>query len=367
MAVAAVAMAASLFAADVSAGTKIKGDIFGLDKDGNISVLKQTNDSHDYANPNFAFSVADEKAGASIKITTDGNTNAMKGVKATFDADAKTVKVEADGTVGPLPYLTTQTIWFKPFDFLKVTVGTYDVALNKETIDWTESNTDLGTEGFLLSVDASGFTLDVGLNNGDDAYWITKGKDSDLVLKNTFIKAGYNADFGSIGAYVAFNKTTKWWGSHTNHYLGNLNGKTGIDIGAGYKGAFGGINTFVNVIAYMYDSEMQWIRPEVFVGGGFDAFGFSLFAAPSIYLGDKVKANKEAQCEVVAKLTYGLGGVTPYVYFKDDDVLAKTFASTVKLGATGSVGLMGWNTWVQMDISGSDVAVSVPFELTVSF
>ena len=45
---------------------------------------------------------------------------------------------------------------------------------------------------------------------------------------------------------------------------------------------------------------------------------------------------------------------------------------TIKVGATGNVGLMGWNIWFQVDTGANDagdstVAFSVPFELTVSF
>ena len=46
--------------------------------------------------------------------------------------------------------------------------------------------------------------------------------------------------------------------------------------------------------------------------------------------------------------------------------MAKTFTSTIKLGVTGSCGLIGWNIWAQIDTA-EKVNFSVPFELTVSF
>ncbi len=109
---AAAAVAASAFAADVSASTKIGGRLFNYE--GNtVKFLTEKNDSHDYANPNMTFSISDEKAGATVKLTTDG--------------DKKNVA------------MTTQTIWFKPIDALKITVGNFDIAKNQKTINYTES------------------------------------------------------------------------------------------------------------------------------------------------------------------------------------------------------------------------------------
>ena len=114
---AAAAIATSVFAADVSASTKIGGKVFGYanehpgkvdDEDviipSTFSLFKEGNDSHDYAQPNMTFSVSEDNVGATVKLTTDG---ANHGVS-----------------------ITTQTIWFKPVDAFKVTVGNYDVALN---------------------------------------------------------------------------------------------------------------------------------------------------------------------------------------------------------------------------------------------
>ena len=57
----AVAMATSLFAADVSAGTKINGKLFNYGADEKLQLFSENNDSHDYANPNFVFGIAGDK------------------------------------------------------------------------------------------------------------------------------------------------------------------------------------------------------------------------------------------------------------------------------------------------------------------
>ena len=397
----AVAMATSLFAADVSAGTKINGKLFNYGSDEKLQLFSENNDSHGYANPNFVFGIAGDKAGASLKITTDGNTS---------------------------PAQTTQTIWFKPIDALKITAGNYDVALNKEQIDWTESVTALGGNGYLVSFNASGFGLDIGLHgNNGGAFWLEKAKDTEdaagntvkgaLSIKRSFAKASYGADFGNIGAYLCLNQTVDGWQHFVNkcYNIDSMKSKTpedglnadgtkkykkasieSMDFGIGYQNNFSGVNVFVNVVGNIANT-FEWIRPEVFVSGSVDAFGYQFFVAPLIYANDKivfkdqetdklgadgnwVKEDKKAEteCEISLKVSYAFDGVTSYVYFNDKNILAKNFASTIKVGAQGNCGSMGWNTWLQID-TGNKVknvkdgkadykaAFSVPFELSINF
>ena len=347
---AAAVLASSIFAADVSAATKINGKLFSFNADKQLDLFAQGNDSHDYANPNLTFSISDEKAGATIKLTTDGSTlNVAQ---------------------------TTQTIWFKPIDALKISLGSYDLALNKEQIDWTESITGLGGNGYLVSVNAAGFGLDAFLNEGNNnAFWLSKADGKDPTIAEFGAKAGYSADFGSIGAFVDINRTTNRWTYHDA--LAQIDQKAdsaikNVMFGAGYRNNFSGVDAFCNVVGYMGD-KFDWIRPEVYASGNFDGFYFGLFAAPVIWT--NADLNKDFEMEVVAKVSYALDGVTPYVYFKDNNLMAKTFASTIKVGATGNVGLMGWNIWFEVNTGVTNTAkdkadcvtFAVPFELTVSF
>ena len=341
-AVAAVAMATTMFAADFAAGTKILVNVFQKDGD-NIGVLSQFNDSHAYANPNFVFNASGDKAGATLKITSDGGDAA--------------------------PVLKEQAIWVKPFDMLKITVGAYDIALNKETIDWTESITALGGEGFLASLNIDAFSMDVGLNNGDSgtqypwgAWWLSNNG-TDTTIAHTFAKFGYSADFGSIGAYVALNHDCgQRYNPQDTFYMAYKN-KDNLSFAAAYKGSFGPVNAFVNVVGGMFSNKFEWIRPEVFVNGSVDSFGYALFAAPGIYMAE----GKNAECEVVTKLTYGINGVTPYFYFKDANVLAESFGCTIKLGVSGSVSPVNYDACVQLDVANSAVNVNVPVALSVNF
>jgi hypothetical protein len=383
---AAAAIATSVFAADVSASTKIKGALFSYDNAKTFTLLKEGNDSHDYAQPNMTFSVSDDKAGATVKLSTDGGDKAVK--------------------------LTTQTIWFKPVDAFKVTAGNFDVALNKEQIKWTDSVTGLGGNGILLSVAVEGFGLDIGFDCNENN-WFTKedGKD-DPAIRDWFIKGAYTADFGTIGAFVEFNRySRRTYAYHDDFFSQDLEKADGYEVvydektktikekaktktervgaftlkdgaikdilfGAGYRNNFDGIDLFVNFNGYMAD-KFEWIRPEVWVSGSVDAFSYSAFVAPIIIVDSDVKDaleendEKAFQCEVIAKVAYALDGFTPYAQFYDTDILAKKFTSTIELGASGSVSAMGWKAWLQIDTGkGADqdkADISVPFELTFNF
>jgi hypothetical protein len=329
---AAAAVAASAFAADVSASTKIGGKLFNY-AGNKIELLTENNDSHDYANPNMTFSISDDKAGATVKLTTDGGN--------------KTVA------------MTTQTIWFKPIDALKITVGNFDIALNKETICYTESVTGLGGNGYLLSVNVEGFGLDLGLD-ANGAFWFTKDGNADAALKAFFVKAGYSADFGSIGAFVKFNNDSS---KGYFKYADKAGSIKNILFGAGYKNTIDPITFFVNVSAYMGNT-FEWVRPEVFVSGSVDAFSFAAFVAPIIIVDSNVSDKFDA--EVVAKLSYQLDSVNIYAQFKDASVMASPFTSEIQLGASGSCGAMGWKTWFQINTAAS-TSFAVPVEFSINF
>ena len=353
LAVAAV-LATSVFASDITAKTKIKGEVLAYDGAAeSFKLLTEGNDSHDYAQPNIEFSISDEKAGATVKLTTDGKTKEVK--------------------------LTTQTIWFKPVDVLKITAGNFDVALNKEKIKWTESVTGLGGNGLLVSLNVSGFGLDVGFT-ANEAYWLTSTK-ADPLIKQFFFKAGYSADFGTIAAYMEFNRfgdSRRTYAFHDMYfgqgddaiaYEKNTGAISDIHFGAGYANNFNGIDLFVNVAGYM-SKDFNWVRPEFYIGGNVDAFGYQAFVAPVIFLNNKdaVKQDPAVNLEIVAKVTYQLEPCKLYAQFYDKNVMSKKFVSTIEAGAEGSCGLANWKIWAQIDTLANDkVNIAVPFELSVNF
>jgi len=391
---AAAAIATSVFAADVSAAAKIDGTLFSFVNEDNsnpdktkwvtqtFSLLKQVNGSHVYAQPNITFSVSDDKAGAKILITADADQGDKTNV-----------------------FLGNQTIWFKPVDALKITLGNYDVALNKESIKWTESVYMAGDgpdrAGYLLSVNVDAFSLDFGLQSFGATWFDKKDVEDDPSTPNVdesapaigefFFKAAYSADFGTIGAWAEFNrmstsgKTRRSYGQWeawdgTAGKLFNIKPKDGaikdIAFAAGYRNNFDGLDVFVNFGGYM-DDKFEWIRPEIFVSGNADAFGYKAFVAPVIYLDSDVKDHLDAtdqkafSLQVLCQVQYKIENVTVYARFDDLNLLAKKFVSEIKLGAQGSVGCMSYDAWLQINTGkGTDqdkIDISLPFQLKVNF
>ena len=393
---AAAAIATSVFAADVSASTKIDGTLFSYDGASKaFSLLSEFNGSHPYANPNMTFSVSDDKAGATIKLTTDTDKGGIYDQWNNFgvnDAD-KTVAWKGEGNKAlgrTIVGIESQTIWFRPFDALKITIGNVDVALNKESIKWTESVYAVGDgqdrAGYALSIGVDSFSLDLGMQAWNTTWFDKVDGVDDPQIGETFVKAAYSADFGTIGAYVELNrfcvsgKGRRSYGQWED-YLYNLQPKADgaikdVTFAAGYRNNFNGIDLFVNVGGYM-DDKFEWIRPEIFIGGNVDAFGYKAFVAPFIFLDGDYKDKLDAMdrkafgCQLLFRVQYALDAATVYARFDDLDLLAKKFTSEIRFGAEGSVGCMGYDIWLQINTGKGDdqdkVNISLPFQLKVNF
>ena len=176
------AMATSLFAADISAATKIKANLFSNGADESISLMKETNDSHDYANPNFSMSIGDDKAGATVKITTDGgNLNAAQ---------------------------TTQTIWFKPVDAVKVTLGHVGAkSIFNPQFGWWAQTANMWSHGYQCDVTVDALSFTAVLAGGEGGYWFDASKAGFNKVGNFWVDAKYSASIGSLQAFVTKGAT----------------------------------------------------------------------------------------------------------------------------------------------------------------
>ena len=330
---AAAVLAASVFAADVSAKVKVDGSILNLDKDGNFSALQVNHNSEGW-NPDIALSVSGDNAGASVSFYN--TQNADKAIKA-----------------------DNYSIWFKPVDALKVTVGQYSNNLNQESIDWCQTETGIDTQGFAADINVNGVFATVFFAPGWGNYWFTAPKNGDAVLKDLYFKAGYGADFGRIQAMFRLVDNKNMW------------------FGAGYDNTFGSVKMFVNALAGINTDNGFAVRGEAFASTNIDIVGLSVFVAggyaaknvPSGLSGWRIGQPVVDKASVGAtfKATFALDGFTPYIYVKDANLLADTFAIEIKPGVTGNVGMMGYEVAVDMNISGSDFTLNVPVSFTVSF
>jgi len=359
MIAAAATIATSVFAADVSAKVKVDGSLFNFNADGNkINALTIKHNSEDW-NPDMSFSVSGDQAGASMKfwyggdvvtpnVTCEDANCWNKGKDNGWCAHSKgSTLLSGEGnkfnTVAG-----AYSIWFKPFDMLKVTVGQYGTNLNQETIDWSHTESGIDTQGYALDLDVSGFFATVFFAPGWQKSWFTTAENVDATVNQLYAKLGYGADFGRVQGMFR---------------LVDMNN---VIAGAAYDNTFGSVKMFVNALVGIGTKTVKvgnedvtplFIRGEAFASTSFDALGISAFIAGGY--GAKAVAGglsgwriaqptaEKAVLGATLKLTYSLGSITPYIYIKDANFLAENFSMIIKPGVTGNLGAMSWEAAVE--------------------
>ncbi|MCR4954300.1 MAG: hypothetical protein K6A43_09520 [Treponema sp.] len=343
-------LASSIFAVDFSAGVRLEGDLFNYSvskKDGSkISALMEKHVNEFYHAP-LAFAISGDRAGGKLQITDKGDDKALTGA---------------------------WSIWFKPLDMVKITVGAHDLALNQEHNDWCNSETHLETTGYALNLNVAGFTTDIILNNGNGNAFFTANGTADPTVKEIAAVFGYGADFGTINAFFDAADTFK-----------------AFRFAAGYNAKGLPVNLFVNAIGYYAAEEFKAVRGEADVSTNFGSIGWELFLAGGYNLKSMKDVNGNwggseswhiGWCDTAEKAFLGfstkfnipVSGFGFYVYIKDSNVLADNFAIQIKPGFTKSIGACALELALQADIStdandsnANKVTIGLPVNFKVSF
>jgi len=151
---AAAAMVASVFAVDFSAGMQLKADLFNYDGVAETAQGFSLWNENSKDDKPFVFSISDERVGATLKI---------------YDSE----KAKLDSDMGAHAY----SIWFKPFDMLRIDLGSQDIKLNCETISyWRGKLFGAGEWGYKATVNVDAFSVALAIlpNNGE--FWFQDGK-----------------------------------------------------------------------------------------------------------------------------------------------------------------------------------------------
>ena len=303
-----------------------------------FSFDNNNNDHYEWSQGGLKFDFSGEKAGGSLVM--DGHDSIIE----------------------------SMTVWCKPLDVLKLTIGDQNVATNVESIDWSKLY-NVDTKGFAVTLSpVEGFNFD--LVFGKDGYgdWLSNGD-----LARILAKASYSADFGTASVVFGYkgdshkfvDKTTgaaapagvgygyyldgddwKYGITAGNTYLGDTyeyksQKDSELVFGAGFSGNAGPVSFFADVAAT--------IKPQAdkaFDSVGFDAF--ATFAQDALTAKAYVKANikpnasGKAKTDVGFKLKgeYSLGDVTPYVVISSDDLIIDDgdIGLKIKPGFTANVG-----------------------------
>ena len=413
---AAAVLATSVFAADVSAKVKLDGNLLNVDgtkeKDGLSAVMIKHNTDESWY-PVLSMAVSGDNYGASVGFYI-GNWD-YGNVK----IDDKEYPLNWQGwNHGYGVGLKEWKIWFKPIDVLKFNIGRIDASLNTDSIDNDTRVYNYDEWGYQAELAINAFTLNLGfhMDQGESWLWqeavevkdangntltdaagnkITEGKTH---VRGLGLKAAYAADFGTIIALADFKDTfeTIFVGAGYNNQFGDL--RLFADAGfktaknykiKGLKNQWGNKLTVKGADGKDKDVEVT-LKDAFFVGGDVDvkynkdAFGVEAYAKFEMLLSYKDRVadfNTEKENGTAlffkTKLTYAFDPCTVYFYFKDTNLLSSTFASTIKLGANGSVGSATWDVCGQIETgkggkfnaleAGNKVNFSIPVSFAVAF
>ncbi len=370
--IAAVAMAASVFAVDFSAGFQLKGNLFSYSDDGVKALDLNTGNSKD--DKPFIFSVNGDRAGGQLKLFTNEAVTANDAVE--FDAQAL-------------------NIWFKPFDGLRIDLGNSDFGLNCEQITWWRGklygtddwgfkatyNKDAFEVALFLSAKNAPFFANTVTIAGDNAYkaaydaalagitdpteaQINAAKDAgdaakalalaagdkESLMGEMALKLGYNADFGNISAI--FDATSKF---------------DVLKFGAGYKGSFGASSIFADVL--FTKAAANGLGFDVDYKYSADALTIELYAG--IIAGDISNFSDTMIVPLMAKVNYSLNGGALYAKFVSNDVTHTDVkvdgykATEIEAGYDGNLGAIAYN--VALNYNMGDKVFAVPFWVRLSF
>ena len=251
MGLAAVAMAATMFATDFTGGLKLTGDLFNYNTDsGAMNVLSPISNANDATKVEATLSLASEKVGASIKIAADMSETGKEKL-----------------------VLSGNSLWFKPIDALKLSLNGNSLSMKVKDGFEVASGDGYGVE----------YTAgDVVLSSTLKAPFITKAnKGADAVINNIGLKAVYdNADAGKVTAIAVFGNNFK-----------------AIDLGLNYAKDFDGTKVDAMGLIWLNDG---YVKSVAYVDVSGTAGDVAWGVKPVI---DNTKATKVTQIDTTVKAT----------------------------------------------------------------
>lgn len=329
-------VAGAAFAAEASATVKASGSLFSYEND-TVSALSL--DDLRGGDTAVEFKVEGEKIGASVKIKNGSTT-------VTIAPDGDDEGTEPDLTVTSAVF-DGASLWFKPFDVLKVSLGSVSAALPLDTLKVEGKGTDLQVTA------VSGLTFDLVLASSD--YGKAWYDGSYVAL--TAAKVAYKLeDVGTASVLFAFNNAASAGDLQVGAGFSGSAASLSYDLGAGIK---------VNTIAS--SNNLTEVDVNAKVAYSADPFAADAKVTTAIKPNESTDAAK-TNVGVEANASYKLGDVTAYAKVAVADVITDSdMEITLKPGVKGSIGEGEWDVAVETKITGSNVKVSVPASVKVSF
>lgn len=361
---AAAAMAASMFAVDISSTMKM--DISAAKKNGDAIDFLTLNEANQKDSDALIFSANGDKAGASFQLWykydgTNGE-NTYNDVGGLYGDPNKAAEFHG-------LRIRNVSMWFKPVDALKVTVGDTNLDSYKEHIFWWHGvyGAKPGSWGAFGGeyIAGNGFKAEYTPINGLELTAVALPG-----VGNAFISTAKGSKVANYGVKAKFNIGTVADLPMTAAALYVDKGSQKyVAIGADYGNEWGGnFYAFANVSLNLNDNGLAGLaidNAEYFV---FDALKVQTHLPVVLYKeGDAMKVGLYA----TAKATYSLGSCSPYLILsnnRDGDAGwcfdNFKFAMTVQPGVTFNVGSAAFDASLRLDIADS-VNWQVPVAITV--
>lgn len=325
---AAAAMAASMFAVDVTGQLFQTTDLFNL---GSKTVLGTPTTPTDINNSHIKFAVAKGDAGASFNFK---------------DTDSTWENI---------------TLWCTPVEGLKVTLGAIDTGtINRGTFAWWHKAIRLpdapNNRGIEFNFNAGPVAMDIVTSFGKPLF--NFGEKGLAMIGNYFV--GGTINLGAAGNLQIFSARGMSMGAYG---VGGWEAAN-LVFGASYDHmpwqTTGG---FVDVYANFSD-KFAFDRVESQIGGQYCASGMAARLVAMVAYGNKYGTPDTLSYGFVAKGEYTIDSVNAYVQVMGNDMQAGTYG--IEIGCDTNLGAAGLNAAVKIDIKkDADVAVSVPLTFKV--
>ncbi len=339
---AAAVLAASVFAADVSASAGLSSTLFESDTDGKVVVLgslanKQT---ADYATL-FSLQYSSDVAGG--------------GVKYWGADDAKTVN------------FGKFNVWFKPMEGLKLSFLENSLGLFGDKYNGYEAHAVAGVgEGYGVEYSISGLTFNL---NFVPEFAGKADRDACAGINEFGLKAAYAADFGSVAVIADFNNGLDKKGKSVNF--------NSFKVGAGYSGKIADVVDLVGTVGFQYNQKgtnhitdgfkipgstlknkvvyqdrLNLLKATVSAGGNIDAFGWAVCVPATVeFVTFPIKEEvfsyslpAEFKLGLQVSASYKIGNIGLKAYFESADLFVhdidndKSLEETAKANENLNIG-----------------------------
>ena len=343
MGIAAVAMAASMFAADVSGRVHLDTKVFATDSKTVIS--RPASMGWDEDNTFLKFAASTENSGAELWLQSDSdNFNVYK--------DGTVTKNGATHKSEPLAAFTQYSIWFKPVDALKVTIG--DIFIQdgvRGTFGWWDYSVCYKHKNAIL-VNANVGPVALEVACADLINWDKKGYG---MLGDFWLGATFGlGDAGSLKVVATKGANLRAYGMGGWSDAGNLTAGIAYDNMPWQT-------TGYNASAFVkFDNNWKFNRVFGQVNGQLILDAVNLRLVNVYGYADKFKYGFLARAELKT-----IDNVTPYVQLQGNEIMDKKLSAN--LGCETSVGGCAINAYINVNmefVKGGSTTVAMPVEFT---